>query len=531
MTNKFFTSIITMLAVVILSACHKKLDRTPPNTESTDEVFSSEQGYFSFLARNYASMALTGADGPGSGSIAFLDAGTTDFLRLFWKAQELSTDEAVVAWGDPGIQDFHNMNWSSTNPMLTGLFARSTYIIGLNNVYLRESAPEKLTSRGITGSAAANVTKWRSEARFIRAFQYWVLMDLFGNPPFATEADPQVDKNFRPRQIARAQLFTYIENELKAIEADLPNPRQNGYGRADKAAVWALLARMYLNAEVYTGTGKYAEAVTYSKRVIDAGYSLLSDYTWLMLADNHIANPEAIFTLNYDGITTQNFGGTTILVQASVGGKMDPLLSGTNGGWGGFRTTRNLPLLFPDLNGNGDKRAQFYSGPGSKIEIDTIAEFSNGLPVTKYRNRTRAGGFGNDPNKTFSDIDFPLFRLAEMYLIYAEAVLRGGSTSGGNKSQALIYLNALRTRAQVTGPTLSDYDLNYIIDERGRELYWEAFRRTDLIRFNRFTESVYLWPFKAGQRLGAGTDAFRRLYPIPTLQLVTNPSLIQNPGY
>lgn len=521
--NKITILFISILALFV-SACHKDLDRLPPNSLTSNDVFATEAGYFSVLAKAYSSQALTGSGGPGSSDIAGIDAGTADFLRLYWKAQELSTDEAVVAWNDPGIQDFHNMNWSASNPMLTGLFARNVYVISICNEFLRESTAEKLGARGL-GSSAASINRMRAEVRFLRAYQYWVLLDLFGNPPFATENDP-IGKYFPP-QTNRAQLFTYIETELKAIDADLAAPRTNDYGRADKAAAWALLARLYLNAEVYTGTQKNTDAVTYSKRVIDAGYSLLPNYTHLMLADNNVNNPEFIFTLNYDGISTQNFGATTFLVNGSVGGDMDRNVSGL-GGWGGIRSTKRLPELFPDINGTGDKRAQFAAGTQT-LEINNISEFKDGLAVIKYRNRTRSGGFGKDPSKTFADVDFPVFRLGEMYLIYAEAVKRGGS--GGTEAQALIYLNQLRTRAQVTAAPLGFYTLDYIIDERGRELHWEALRRTDLIRFNRFVESTYLWPWKGGVKDGAGVPAFRKLFPIPTRELATNPNLKQNPGY
>ena len=217
-------------------------------------------------------MALTGNSGPaGSGDVAGIDEGTSDFLRLYWKAQELSTDEAVVAWNDPGIQDFHNMNWSSNNPMLIGLYSRSFYVITLCNEFIRESTPEKLAERGITSPASDNIKTMRAEARFVRAYQYSVLMDLFGNPGFTNEETP-IGAAVRPEQISRAELFTYLESELSALEAELPAPKANQYGRADKAAVWALLARIYLNAQVYTGTAKWNEAIANSKKVIDAGY-------------------------------------------------------------------------------------------------------------------------------------------------------------------------------------------------------------------------------------------------------------------
>jgi hypothetical protein len=519
----YITSLL--LGTLLLTACHKDLDRFPPNTFTSADVYKNEAGYMSVLAKVYGSMALTGNQGPaGNGDVAGIDEGTSDFLRLFWKAQELSTDEAVVGWNDPGIQDFHNMNWSSSNPMLKGLYYRCTYIVTLCNEFIRESSPDKVSSRGLSASAD-KIKTMRAEARFIRAYANWVLMDLYANPGYTTENDP-IGK-FNPPQTNRVQLFGEIEKELKAIEADLPNARTADYGRADKAATWSLLARMYLNAKVYIDQDKYTDAVTYSKKVIDAGYGLLSDYRWLFLADNNVSNPEFVLTLNYDGIKTRNYGGTTFLVNASVGGDMDKNVSGL-GAWGGIRATKNLPNLFPDANGTGDKRAQFTTG-SQNLEINNIAEFKDGLAVVKYRNKTRSGAFGTDLDKTFADIDFPLFRLAEMYLIYAEAVKRGGT--GGNETQALIYLNALRTRAQVTAAPITFYNTDYVLDERARELYWEGFRRTDLIRYNRFVEGSYLWPWKGGVKNGTGVASTRKIYPIPDSEIAANPNLKQNTGY
>jgi starch-binding outer membrane protein, SusD/RagB family len=527
MNRLSFFLTIAVVSVFSLASCHKDLDKTPPNTLTPDQVYKDEAGYKQVLAKVYGSMALTGNTGPaGSGDVAGIDEGTSDFLRLFWKAQELSTDEALVAWNDPGIQDFHNMNWSSNNPMLTGLYGRCMYTITLCNEFLRESTPAKLSGRGISGTAATNVAAMRAETRFMRALQLWVLMDLYANPGFATDADP-IGK-FNPKQTNRADLFAFIETELKAIDAELPTPKTNAYGRADKAAAWALLSRMYLNAKVYINQDKYTEAITYSKRVIDvAGYSLLSDYRWLLLADNNTSNNEFIFTLNYDGVKTKNFGGTTFLVNGSVGGDQDRNVSGL-GGWGGIRSTKKLPQQFPDVDGTADKRAQFFTG--HNLEINNISEFKDGLPVTKYRNRTRTGGFGSDPDKTFSDVDFPVFRLAEMYLNYAEAVKRGGT--GGSDAQAITYLNNIRQRAygNATG-NIASYDLPFILNERSRELYWEGLRRTDLVRFGQFTEASYLWPWKGGVKDGRAVEDFRKIYPLPASEVAANPNLKQNTGY
>lgn len=524
----YITSLV--LGLVLLTGCHKDLDKVPPNTETSASLYATEAGYLGVLAKVYGSMALTGNSGPaGSGDVAGIDEGTSDFLRLFWKAQELSTDEAVVAWNDPGIQDFHNMNWSSANPMMKGLYYRCVYIITLSNEFIRESAPEKVAARGITGAAAERIKAMQQEARFVRAFQYWVLMDLYGNPTFITETDGI--GSFLPKQATRAEVFKYVVDELNAIEPLLPAARSAAYGRVDKAAVWALLARIYLNSEKVYGQGnKYNEAVTYAKKVIDAGYELLSDYRWLLLADNNTNNTEAIWTLNYDGLKTQNYGGTTFMVNASVGGDMSSAVSGL-GAWGGIRTTKNLPLLFPDFSGAIDKRAQFVQG-SQKLDIDNVSEFKDGLAVIKYRNLTRTGAFGSDPSRTFSDIDFPVFRLAEMYLIYAEGVARGATT--GTLAQSVIYVNKLRERAYGSNlGNIQQVDINtsFLLDERARELYWEGHRRTDLIRNDKFVENTYLWPWKGGVKNGTGVDAYRKLYPIPDSELASNPNIKQNTGY
>jgi hypothetical protein len=521
-----------LLGAAVLAGCHKDLDRFPPNEVTAANVYQNEAGYKQVLAKLYGSMALTGNAGPaGAGDVAGIDEGTSDFLRLFWKAQELSTDEAVVAWNDPGIQDFHNMNWSANNPMLNGLYNRNFYIITLANEFIRESAPDKVSGRGLTGAAADNIKRMRAEARFVRAFQYWVLLDLFGNPAFVDETVTPGTREL-PQQITRANLFTFIQNELNAIEADLAAPRANEYGRADKAAAWALAARLNLNAEVYTGTARWTEAATNAKKVIDAGYGLMPNYRHLLLADNNVNNPEAIWTLNYDGTRTRNFGGTTFLVNGSVNGDNTTQKDSAGlTGWSGIRTTKNLPMLFPgypNFTVITDNRAQFFT-QGQNVEINNQGTFTDGLAVIKYRNKTRSGGFGSDPGRTFSDIDFPVFRLAEMYLTYAEAVTRGGT---GSAALALTYFNNLRERAYGNaGGNVASLTADLILDERARELYWEGFRRSDLIRFNRFTDGSYLWPWKGGVASGTGVPAFRRLYPIPSTEVAANPNIRQNPNY
>ena len=509
------------------SSCSKKLDLLPTNDITAAQVYSTSAGYTQAFAKVYGSYALTGNTGPaGNGDIQGIDEGTSDFVRLYWNAQELPTDEAVCAWGDPGVPDFHAMNWTATNTILAGLYYRSYYQITLCNDFINQASDANLSSRGITGASADSIRKYRAEARFLRAYQYSVLIDLFGNVPYVDET--MVLGTVLPKQMSRANLFSYVVGELKAIDGLLYPPTQTPgsvtYGRATQGAEWALLARLYLNAGVYTGTPHYDSAIIYSSKVIGSGYSLIPNYTQLFLADNNLNTSEFILTVNYDGIKTQGYGGTTFLTHAPVGGSMQASTFGINGGWSGNRVTSSLITLFPDPNGTADKRAEFYTS-GQNLVINSIPTFTDGYAVTKFKNITRTGAQGQ--STSFSDIDFPLFRLAEQYLIYAEATLLGGA--GGSATQALAYVNLLRTRAQAT--PLASITPQDVLNERGRELYWEGFRRTDLIRFNQFVEGTYLWPWKGGIQSGTSVASFRKLYPIPSAEISSNTNLVQNTGY
>jgi len=529
MKSKVFNKTLLIAFVAgCLASCTKDLNRSPINTTTNAVAYSNAAGYKEGLAKVYSSFATTGSSGASSGDIHGIDAGTSDFVRLYWNAQELPTDEALCVWNDPGVPDFHNNNWTSNNVILLGLYNRSLYQITLANSFINEASDANLASRGITGADATNVRYFRAEARFLRAYQYWVLMDMFGNPPFVTEATP-IGKTLPP-QIQRAALFNYIESELKAIDPLLMAPQTNEYGRADQAADWALLSRMYLNAQVYTGTARYTDAITYAAKVIAAGYSLHPVYKNLFTSDNNVGNPEIILPVEYDLVNTQNYGGTTFIINSSVSGAEGPANFGVpNGGWGGNHTLQVLPKVFGDYSGNTDKRAMFYTGGATTMNTTDESTFTSGFAVTKFTNLTSTGATLPGAS-TFCSTDFPLFRLGEVYLNYIEAVTRGGS--GGSAAQALTYFNALRTRAygnasgNVTSIALSD-----VLNERFKELYWEATRRTDLIRFGMFTGGGYLWPFKGGVLAGTAIADFRSLYPLPATDVTANPNLVQNTGY
>ena len=192
--------------------------------------------------------------------------------------------------------------------------------------------------------------------------------------------------------------------------------------------------------------------------------------------------------------------------------------------------------MFPDETGTLDSRAIFYT-PGQSKEIPNtpVTTFNEGYAVPKFRNVSATGKAG--ASLEFVDTDFPMFRLADVYLMYAEAVVRGGT--GGSMTDAVNYVNALRQRAygdNTGNVSEGDLTLNFIIDERGRELYWEAHRRTDLIRFGLFTDSNdnnprAIWPWKGDTPNGRETEMFRNVFPLPSAQIITNSKLTQNEGY
>ena len=513
-------SIAILFAALMVTSCVKDLNLTPkdPNIVTSLTVYSTPAAYKEGLAKLYATFALSGQQGPsGQADIAGIDEGFSNYLRQYWNAQELSTDEAVMAWNDASIKDFHWQTWAPNDVFIAAIYSRIMYTVALSNEFIRATSTSK----------DADIMKYAAEARFLRALAYSHAIDLFGNPPFVTEADSP--GAFFPKQTTRAALFTYIETELKAIETLLGAPKFE-YGRADQAAAWTLLAKLYLNAKTYIGQDKNTECVTYCNKVIAAGYTLNAKYANNFTADNNLS-PEMIFPITNDGQHTQSYGGMTYLIHAQIGGSMSPAKFGVGGGWGGIRTTKALVNKFPDVTGTADKRAMIWTD-GQKLDINDIGQFTDGYAITKYSNLTSTGAAAPHAHPDFVDTDYPMFRLADVYLMYAEATLRGGST--GNATTALGYVNAIRTRAygNTNGNiTSAQLTLDFILDERSRELYWEGTRRTDLIRYAKFTGGAYLWPWKGKVAAGASTESYRDLYPIPSNDLGANPTLKQNPGY
>jgi hypothetical protein len=523
--KKYIYKLIAIVAPVLMFASCTDLDIYPENTSSSEVVFSTLEGTKGALAKVYLAYTTTGNAGPNGKPdlpIPGIDEGSNaDFLRTWFNHQEMPTEEAHCLWNDAGVPELNDINFTTDDKFTSGLYYRLVMQIMYANEFIR-NAKEDL---------GAEVVTFKAEARFIRAFDYWVLMDIFGNPPFVTEND---GTGILPTQTTRADLFKYVETELLDIANNnlLKAPKANDYGRADQAAAWALLARLYLNAEIYTGTAHWADAATYAKKVIDAGYSLKSKYEDLFLADNDQNNPEVILPIAYDGKRSRLDGGTTFLINCTFNAdyitkyQNKVITSGIyeNSNWSGYRIRKELSDKF-DSN---DKRYLFV-GENPSLGNDPTT-FTNGLMVYKYRN-IKSGSTvenvlnGSDPR--YADTDFPLFRLAEQYLIYAEALVRGG----GSKAEAAGYVNQLRTRAGVSSIGESQLSENFILDERARELYWECFRRTDLIRYGLFTSGNYVWEWKGGVQAGRGVDSHFNIYPIPASDMNANTNLKQNPQY
>jgi len=541
MKMNYIKKIALLIPTLLLIACHDDLDQTPIDPDSFTEtnVFANADEAKGALAKLYASLALTGQQGPaGQADITGIDEGTSQYSRLLFSLNELTTDNAVVGWGDPGLPNLHAMNWGAGNDFTTGMYYRLAQEVSFTNSFIENA--QLLNDN-------AEVEAYIAEARFLRAFAYFNLMDLFGDVPLVTVVSTDL-----PEQSTRSEIFNFVEGELLEIQDQLKESGANEYGRVDRVAAWALLSKLYLNAQVWTGTERYTDAITYAEMAINSSYSINttdangngSAYDELFLADNNSngAQNEFIFALNFDGNNSRTYGGTTFLVHAAIGGSMDAFNFGVNGGWSGLRTTKALVNKFDasvtesDADGNptawADSRAMFYTD-GQSFEINTIAnQFTDGYAVTKFTNIDSNGAAGSDTGGDFVDTDLPIIRLAEIYLTYAEAVLRGGA--GGDANTAAGYVNELRARAygntsgNITSAALT---LDFILDERARELYWEGQRRTDLIRFNDFTTGNYLWPFKGGSRSGTAVDEFRNLFPLPSNIILINTNLTQNPGY
>ncbi len=527
MKNLNISALLIAISFTILpTACIGDLD-TEPLTDTTllpEKAWETEGSYEKYTANIYSAFALSGNDGAGSGDIVAGDQGEATFTRAYWNLQELTTDEAVISWSDEGLNSLQFVQWNSNQRFCQLNYNRMTIINAFCNEFLKETTDAKLNSRGLSAEKISEVNTMRAEVRTLRAFSYLILMDLYANVPF-TDENTGIG-SYLPEQKGRDFLFAWIEGEIKDVMDELPEKSPSNYGKVNRYVADMILANLYMNAEVYGQGNHYNDAITCLNDIIDnGGYQLESDYQWNFNADND-KSQEVIFPIVFDGTYAQSYGGTTYIMAATWGTDMAPSTAyGLNQSWSGTRAPGDLTKLFSE----DDTRSLFYTNNRTQ-DITTWSDYMQGYSVVKFTNLTRDGKPGS--NSMFADTDYPFYRLADAYLLYVEAVKRGGN---GDAAKAVDLYNKVEQRAYGNTShninSLNSITLDDLLDERARELYWEGHRRTDLIRFYSYSD------YKVGSRINgsyAGTmriDDKYKIFPIPSTDISANTNLVQNKGY
>lgn len=508
-------SLIALISVSI--SCTDDLNTEPVVELSLEQLLAQDPNAINgIMSKLYGSFALSGPNGSGSSDISD-DPGESPFLRGIVNLQDFTADGMKNRWGDDGLDQLTTAsNWDENNKFFRYLYNRVYYTVPqCNNLLV------VLNSVSID-----NKDQVVAEVRFLRSLAYYYMIDCFGKGVLVTEAQNGVSTPLP--ESTRTELFNFVESELVQAIEDLP--QTNSYGRANKYVASMLLAKLYMNAEVYTGTPRYTDALTYINKIINEGSYILDDnFVEVFSADNYMSS-EIIFPLIADAIVSQSFGNTTYIINGSMNSEtMTTTLFGNPGGndaWAGHRATKAWYGLFGPLGSSTDDRAQLFWTSGHTYEMNDYKEWTHGYPSTKFRNTNFHSSSGTPT--VFSSTDFPLYRLSDVYLMYAECARRG---AGGTLSQATTYVNLVRNRSNATSIIESELTLDFILDERGRELNLEGHRRSDLIRFGMFTGGSYLWPWKGNALNGTSIPSTYKLFPIPVQALQANSNLTQNPGY
>lgn len=511
---------IILALFIVLASCTDDLDQRPHIGTTSGDVFSTIDGYQSMMAKIYASFILKGENKGGGDDIGTF--GGYELWRSYFNLQEGTTDVAAFRWvsGD-NLWGLCYLSWDINDGQNSDTYYRIYYTISLCNEFLRNCN----NASGFSDAEQTEIKSYAAEARFMRAMCYEMILDLYNQGPFVDENTPT--SGVFPPCYDAAALLKYIEDEITAIVPELPDHPQ--YARAGKGAAYALLARMYLNAETYTGTPRYDDCIASCRKVLSLGYTLEPEWKKLFNADNDKRTNEIIFALASDATEAVTWGGGTYLVCGSVGsdnGQNGPDY-GINTGWGNFRSCGRFYDLFDDNDG----RKLFFTEGQDQYITNSIEDGKQGYHLCKFTNLTDDGQAASNSAADGCNTDIPVFRLAEVYLTAAEAVVRGGK--GMSSDEALNLVNQIRRRA-FGGPSgdlkPADMNLEFFIDERGRELYLECVRRTDLVRFNMFTTDRYLWEWKGGVAGGRAVDSHFNHFPIPASELSANPNL-KNIGY
>lgn len=538
--------IYIIVASLSLASCVRDLDTQPLNaTDPISEYVygNSEEAYLTGLTRLYFQFVTNDLT-----DLQSMDGGASEIIRAFWSVQETTADGAKCSWGnDAWVRALNTNTWSDAqNDAVYAVYVRTLQGISYVNEYLRQTTPAKLQERGVDEVLAAKIVGFRAEARFIRAYLYWMAIDTFGSVPFITEDSP-IGGAYYPKQASRTAIFNYCVGELNSLlseDSDLAQPRHL-YPRADRGSAAGLLARMYLNAEVYTGTPMWAETRSVCERIFDMGYALCPQYSDLFRGDNGqnmSARGEFLWAVDYNDFRTQSYGGSSYLLAAALASTDITDQTRPNGqrhGWAGLRVPYEYVERYFAVKGqdyqSGDYQCDdlrgrlFYIKGRSESMEGELYNYMHGWSCLKFNNiphdQTDASFLEMSATKDFADVDFPMIRLAEIYLIYAEACMHLGQDS-----DALPYVNELSQRAAVSGP--EEITTEWLVAERARELMWEAHRRTDLIRFGLFHTDTYLWPYKGGDDFaGQAFPEYKCIFALPPTELAANPELKQNPGY
>lgn len=499
------------LMSVTSTSCVGDLDVKPDDPNVTLGLTTAEQ-YYGVLAQAYGGLVL-------EGGISVDDGGAGVYSRQLWNLQELCTDEAIIGynWDDAGIHELAFSTWSADNHWLYECFCRFNYQIALCNEFLRTIS----NAGNLIPEAEQKVL--RAESRVLRDLSYYHMIDLFGRGPWT---DENSTVGAIPPTYDRTELFDAIVADLTDAVPQLKPAAQQIYGRISREAGYMLLAKMYLNSEVYTGVARWRECAEACQEIVKTINTLAPDYRYLFCAtnDKYVGNGEILWSIPQDENTLTTYGGTTYLSGGAYNGEVDPTVYGLGGadGWGGPRVGTQLSQALA----SNDKRRLIYEGEFNEglENLQSWTKTGDGYmcvkfvytPETNYYNE----GGKNSTTTIFNSTDFPLFRLADTFLMLAECELHGVSCNG------LDYYNKVRLRAGLA--PVGSYTADDLLHERLCELYWEGHRRSDLVRFGKFSGSQYLWAWKGGQYGGANTQSYRDLYCIPA-QFI--PTLGQNPGY
>ena len=571
--NKIFSVLGVSLALG-LSSCVGDLDLLPndPNQLTADKFAENPEEYImQVMAKCYSGMAVSGQTGPdGSSDISGLDGGTSQYTRALYMLQEFTTDESKWIWPDAGVVDLVTNTWGNGNVNIFGTYSRLYVHIAICNDFLRLA--NSLGDYGISPDAElqATIDQYKLEARALRAMSYYWALDLFGNASFIDETSLA---GTSPVQYTRQELYDWLVTELEDLVATFPTTTPI-YGRVGIDGVEALLARVYLNAEVYTGTAAYDKCSQHCANIIARhqgegfrGSGLVPVYMYLFCGDNDEYMPggggvnEILWGIPYDSENIQPYGGSMFLCAAGISNLTwdanDAIMTATDYGmsaqWGCMHATSQFSDKFQS---DRDLRWAMWckEQQGFSKANTNFSTFTDGYGVVKFTNLLKgnvtdpSGWDMNDNTKNWSsanggiyatdgsaaradnfpDTDLPLIRLADVYLMYTEAYIMGHA---GDATNALNYVNLVRARANETNWTASDLTADNILDERCRELYWELTRRSDLVRHGKFSGSAYNWSWKNNEANGASIVETMDLFPIPANVISAQPEFEQNPGY